>query len=198
VVLQAKTSIIVLLSALLLLSCGGRNKNMGTIDVEDTLPVLHGEDITSLISDSGVTRFRLETQVWDAYANDTAPYWYFPEGIYVEQFDSLFQVSGYVRADTAYYFERSGLWRLLHNVLVKNAEGTMCETSELFWNSREPATSVRSIYSDRFVRITTPKEVITAIGFKSNQSLTKYTFYQSTLETEIDDTPSAKDVADKE
>jgi LPS export ABC transporter protein LptC len=194
VVPQTKTSVIVWIAliAVLTLSCSRRNKSITMINVAGALPVLHGENITSLISDSGVTRFRLETKVWDAYASDTAPYWYFPEGLYVEQFDSLFQVSGYVKADTAYYFERTGLWRLLHNVLIKNAEGTTCKTSELFWNQKEPASSLQSIYSDKFVEITTPDEVITAIGFKSNQSLTKYTLYQTTLETEIADGSSTE------
>lgn len=187
---KAKTPIIAataLLAAALLLSCGGRNKSLANIDVGDAIPVLHGENISSLISDSGVTRFRLETKVWDTYSNDTAPYWYFPQGIYVEQFDSLFQVSGHAQADTAYYYEKTELWRLLSNVVIKNAEGTTCETSELFWNVKEPPSSLQSLYSDKFVKITTPNKVITTEGFKSNQSLTKYVFYKNTLITEIDE-----------
>jgi LPS export ABC transporter protein LptC len=169
-----------------MLSCSPRNKN-ATVDVNaNARPVLHGEDISSLISDSGITRFRLETKVWDAYSNDTASYWYFPEGIYVEQFDSLFQVTGYVKADTAYYFDKTGLWRLIKNVLLKNVEGATCETSELFWNSKEPESSIQSIYTDKLVKITTPDKVITSIGFKSNRSLTEYRLYQNTLETEIE------------
>ena len=169
-----------------MLSCSQRNTGITTIDVDvTTQPLLHGEVISSLISDSGVTRFRLETKVWDTYSNDTIAYSYFPEGIYVEQFDSLFQVSGYVRADTAYYFERTGLWRLIGNVLIKSVEGNICETSELFWNSREPASSMESIHTDKFVQITTPTKFITAEGLKANQSLTKYIFYKNTLETEI-------------
>jgi len=177
-----------------MLSCGQRSKRIATIDVDaENRPMLHGEDISSLISDSGVTRFRLETRVWDAYSTDTGSYWHFPEGIYVEQFDSLFQVSGYVRADTAYYFENTGRWRLINNVLIKNVEETTCETSELFWNSREPAASVHSIYTNKFVKITTPTRIITAEALKSNQSLTTYILYGNTMETEIDEANSSKE-----
>jgi LPS export ABC transporter protein LptC len=199
VVLQTKASIIIALALAILLlpACGRRNKNIATIDINATLPVLHGEDITSLISDSGVTRFRLQTKVWDAYANDTTSYWYFPEGIYVEQFDSLFQVSGHVQADTAYYYDKTGLWRLLSNVLIKNAEGTTCKTSEMFWNSKEPSTSLQSLYSDKFVEIATPTKLITTVGFKSNQSLTSYIFYDNTLITDIDEGEGERELKDK-
>jgi hypothetical protein len=174
---------------MLMLSCGQRNKSIAAVSVNR--PLLHDEGISALISDSGVTRFRLETEIWDVYSNDTASYWYFPEGIYLEQFDSLFQVSGYAQADTAYYFDKTGLWRLISNVLIKNAEGTTCETSELFWNSKEPPTSIQAVYTDKFVKITTPDKVITTEGLKSNQSLTEYRLYKNTLETEIDENKPA-------
>jgi hypothetical protein len=170
-----------------MLSCNQHNKNIAPIDIDmSTRPVMHGEDISSLISDSGITRFRLETKVWDIYANDTASYWHFPQGIRVEQFDSLFQTSGYVQADTAYYFEKTGLWRLVNNVFVRNMEGVSCETSELFWNSKEPASSQQSIYTDKFAKITMPDRIVTTVGFKSSQSMTDYILYDNTMETEID------------
>jgi LPS export ABC transporter protein LptC len=201
VVLQTKASVTALLLALaciLLPSCNRRQQNVATIDV-NTSPMMHGEDITSLISDSGVTRFRLETKVWDAYVNDTTSFWHFPQGIYIEQFDSLFQVSGHVEADTAYYFDQTGIWRLVQNVRIKNAEGTTCETSELYWNSKEPPSSLQSIYTERFATITTPNKFITTEGFKANQSLTKYILYDNVMETEIDETApsSPADTLDK-
>jgi LPS export ABC transporter protein LptC len=194
-VLQTKTSVIgILLVCLLTLSCNRRSASTAAVDVNaNEQLLLHGEDISSLISDSGVTRFRLETKVWDVHSNDTTSYWYFPQGIRVDQFDSLFQVSGYAQADTAYYFDKTGLWQLVHNVLIKNAEGTTCETSELFWDTKEPPASIHSIYTDKFVKITKPGKVITAEGFKSNQSLTKYVLYKNTLVTEIDKNDSPEE-----
>ena len=177
-----------------MLSCGQRNKGITTIDVNvEDQPFVRSEGNSALISDSGVTRARLVAKVWEAYSNDTISYVYYPEGIYVEQFDSLFQVSGTAEADTAYYFDRTGRWHLISNVLIKSTEGTVCETSEMFWNSREPATSLESIYTDKFVKITTPTKFITAEGMKSNQSLSKYIFYGNTLETEIDEVNSAEE-----
>ena len=171
-----------------MLSCSQGKKGIATVDVDaGVIPSFHGEDISSLISDSGITRYRLAAKIWDIYSNDTVPYWHFPEGVYVEQFDSLFRVSGYIQADTAYFFERTGLWRAIGNVFIKNLEGTTCETSELFWNQREPANSVNAIYTDQFVKITTKDKIMTAHGMKSNQSLTRYIFYANAMEATIDE-----------
>ncbi|GHS98730.1 LPS export ABC transporter periplasmic protein LptC [Bacteroidia bacterium] len=178
-----------MLSCALTVSCS-RGKT-GTVELDaGALPNLHGEDIISLISDSGITRLRLITKAQDIYSNDTNAYWHFPKGIYVEQFDSLFQVTGHVKADTAYRYDKTGLWRLIGNVFLENVEGTTCETSELFWREKEPAFSNNSIYTDKFVKITTKDKIITAQGMKSNQSLTDYVFYGNALETTIDEDKS--------
>ena len=73
---------------------------MVSVDVQ-AIPTIHTEDASMLISDSGITRYRLEAKIWDIYSNEGDAYWYFPEGIHVEQFDSLFRVTGSIVADTA-------------------------------------------------------------------------------------------------
>ena len=60
-------------------------------DVEKELrPTLHSEDVKTLISDSGVTKYRITAKVWEVFDKTVSPYWYFPEKIYVEKFDSLY------------------------------------------------------------------------------------------------------------
>jgi hypothetical protein len=158
-------------------------KKIATVSVDaHALPTVHGEDISSLISDSGVTRYRLVTKVWDIFSNDTNPHWYFPKGIYLEKFDSLFQVNGFIQADTAYFFEKNELWQLLGNVLIQNLAGLRFETSELFWRQKEPAWSLNAIYSDSLVRINTGKGISVSQGIRSNQSMTEYHLYNNSYE----------------
>jgi hypothetical protein len=137
-----------------MISCNKTNSNLQFVPVDaKTLPVSRTEDVLSLISDSGITRYRLKAKVWEVY---TYPedYWYFPEKIYVEQFDSLLNVKGSIEADTAYYFVKKGLWQTIGNVVVKNLEGTTFETSELFWNQNAPADSREAIYTHRLAKVT--------------------------------------------
>jgi hypothetical protein len=178
------------------LSCGKGEK--GTIEVNaGVLPLTHGENILSLISDSGITRYRLETQVWDIYSNDTNPYWHFPEGVYMEQFDSVYAVVGSIKADTAYFFEKKELWRLIGNVHIHNRLGWEFETAELFWNRKEPPYSLKSVYTDSVVRIdkNNGERTVVSQGMKSNQDLSRYILYKSYMEAVIDenDTVSKND-----
>jgi hypothetical protein len=157
---------------------------MSTIEVDaETLPLTHAEDISSLISDSGITRYSLQTKVWDTYSN----YWHFPKGVYLEKYDSLFNVVGSVKSDTAYYFEDKDLWKLIGNVYIVNQIGDKFETSELFWKRSEPAWSRNSIYTDKFVRIERGDQIITSQGLKSNQLMDDYIFYSNAIEMTMDD-----------
>jgi len=138
-----------------------------------TIPMVHTLNALSLISDSGIVRYRLEAKIWDIYSNAGDSYWYFPEKIHVERFDSLFHIEGSIIADTAYYFEKKELWRAIGNVVVKNIEGTTFETSELFWNQKAPPNDGNAFYTFQKVKITSPDGsfLIGDNGFRSNQAL---------------------------
>ncbi|MDR0680879.1 MAG: LPS export ABC transporter periplasmic protein LptC [Dysgonamonadaceae bacterium] len=187
-VLQTKTSVtLIFWSCLLTISCSQGNK-MSAIEVDaQTLPLTHAENILSLISDSGITRYRLQTKVWDVYSKANTSYWHFPKGIYLEKFDSLFNVVGSVKSDTAYYFEDKELWKLIGNVYIVNQEGDKFETSELFWKRSEPAWSRNSIYTDKFVRIERGDQIITMKGLRSNQLMDDYVFYSNAIEMIVED-----------
>ena len=64
---------------------------------------IHG-GVTTLISDSGVTRYRVNTEEWLIFDKKKPSYWAFEKGIYLEQFDSLFHIDASIKADTAYYY----------------------------------------------------------------------------------------------
>jgi len=137
------------------------------------IPMVHTENASTLISDSGIVRYRLDAKIWDIYSNAGDPYWYFPKGIHVERFDSLFLVEGSIKADTAYFFEKKELWRAVGNVVVKNVDGNTFETSELFWNQRALPNDGKAFYTFQKVKITSPDGsfLIGDNGFRSNQAL---------------------------
>jgi len=140
------------------------------------LPLMHTENVSSLISDSGVTRYRLITQVWDVYDNphQDRSYWYFPKGIYVEKFDSTFNVEGSIKSDTAYYYDKKSLWHLIGNVEVMNLQKEKFETQELFWNEK-----LKKIYSQKVIRIEQADKIIVGEGFESNQEMTDYIIFKT-------------------
>jgi len=137
------------------------------------IPMMHTVDVSTLISDSGIVRYRLDAKIWDVYSNEGDSYWYFPKRIHVERFDSLFHVEGSIVADTAYYYEKKGLWRAIGDVVVKNIEGTTFETVELFWNQKAPPNTLDAFYTDQAVKITKSDSTIIygLNGFRADQSL---------------------------
>ncbi len=71
---------------LLMASCGKENKEVVevTFDPENTY-TLRTTDVSSLISDSGITRYRMNAKEWLVFGGKAKePYSYFPQGVYVE------------------------------------------------------------------------------------------------------------------
>lgn len=160
----------ILLSA----ACSGRKKIVSeAITERDSLPVMETKGVTTLISDSGIIRYRLQAEKWEIFDKKKPPYWAFEEGIYLETFDTLFQMEANIVADTAYYFEKQKLWKLMGNVIIRNLKGEKFNTELLFWDQ-----NTEKVYSDRFIRIEQPDRIITGRGFESNQDMTKYSIHK--------------------
>lgn len=155
---------------LLFSSCGGKKKELGeAITERDSLPSMATLGVVTYISDSGVTRYRMEAEEWLMYDRKRPSYWAFEKGVYLEQFDSLFNVDASIKADTAYFYDKQKLWKLMGNVDIKNRKGERFNTELLYWNQ-----ATEKVYSDRFIRIEQPDRIITGYGFDSNQQMTIY------------------------
>jgi LPS export ABC transporter protein LptC len=173
------------MSFLLFASCVADTKETVVVafDPERTY-TMRTTDVSTLVSDSGITRYRANAKEWLMFGKASEPYWYFPEGLYLEQFDTLFQVKASIKADTAYYYEKRELWKGVGNVEMRNLEGEYFTTSLIFWDQK-----AQKIYSDQFIQIKKGDEVTSGIGFESNQSMTKYQIFETRSEFTINETP---------
>lgn len=174
------------------LSCSEEKKEWVAVpsDPEKSY-TMKATEVNTLISDSGITRYRLTAQTWLVFDRAKEPYWYFPDGIYVEKFDTLFHTEASIKADTAYYYDKKGLWRLIGHVEVESLEGEQFSTSELFWNQKE-----EKVYSDKYIRIQQEEQIVTGIGFESNQNMTKYKIFNSQGVFPVEETARAQTPAD--
>ena len=172
--LHKSMSITIVLGTIVMLllfpSCGGKKKITGdAITERDSMAVMQTSGVTTLISDSGVTRYRVNTEEWLVFDRKKPSYWAFEKGVYLEQFDSIFHIEASIKADTAYYYDKERLWKLIGNVDIQNRKGERFNTELLFWNQ-----ATKKVYSDKFIRIQQPDRVITGHGFESNQDMTVY------------------------
>lgn len=169
-------AVILLVTAMhvLIASCSEERKNTApAVDDKDSLPFMQSKGISTLISDSGVIRYRIIAENWNIYNTTNPPKWTFMKGLLLEKFDTTFHVEWFVQADTAYCYDQK-LWELRGRVVVRNVEGTVFKTEELFWDMPE-----HEVYSNMYVRIITPEREVEGTRFRSNEQMTQYTFYNS-------------------
>lgn len=139
------------------------------------MPALAGDEVTTLISDSGITRYRIKAKKWLVYDKADTPYWEFPEGVYLEKFNLNLEADATVEADYAYYNEPAQRWMLRGNVQAVNLQGEKFETPLLYWDQAS-----ESVYSDSSIVITREASIIKGVGFRSNQEMTQYTILRPT------------------
>lgn len=170
---------------LLFPSCSGEKKNLAeAISERDSLPVMTTQGVTTLISDSGIIRYRIKTEEWLVFDKKNPPYWAFEKGIYLEKFDQLHRIDANIKADTAYFYERQKLWELRGNVAIHNLKGEKFNTQQLFWDQNK-----QSVYSDQFIRIEQQDKILTGYGFESNQQMTRYVIKNTEGIFPVEDTP---------
>ena len=171
-------SITIVLVAIVMLflyaACSSGEKEFVDVKFDPELtPSMNTDSVITLISDSGITRYKLEADNWQVFDKAKDPYWYFPEGIYLERFDSLFQVEAKILADSAWSYTDKRLWRLKGNVDIRNMEGEKFLSDELFWDQKE-----QRVYSDKYIEIKRGETELKGYGFESNQAMTEYRIFR--------------------
>jgi lipopolysaccharide export system protein LptC len=114
-----------LVAALLLTACGEEAKEhtAPAINERDSVSMMTSYGVNTLISDSGVIKYRIVTERWDVNTIKQPSRWEFIKGIFFEQFDEQFHVQAYIQADTAWYYDQMKLWKLRGRVRIRNNNG---------------------------------------------------------------------------
>ncbi|MDE5551287.1 MAG: LPS export ABC transporter periplasmic protein LptC [Bacteroidaceae bacterium] len=143
-----------------------------------TAPAVHDRDsasmmtsygVNTLISDSGVIKYRIVTERWDVNTVKNPPRWTFEKGIFMEQFDEQFHIEGYIQADTAWYYDQQKLWELRGRVHIRNLNGLIFRSEELYWDGIK-----HEFYSHKFSRVITPERTLEGTYFRSDEHMTHY------------------------
>ncbi len=155
-----------------------------------TVPTMATSDVSTFISDSGYTKYHITADVWQMFEDAEEPFWRFPVGLYLEQYDRDLTPSAHVVCDSAIYFSRKRLWRLDGNVVMVNTARDSFITSQLFWDQARA-----TVYSDSFIHIVRSDRIIEGYGFESNQNMTRYTVNRPTGIIPVERKPDTATVA---
>lgn len=160
---------------LLLMSCGGNDIEKVNIltQSKSSLPIETGKNVFINYTDSGITRAKVYAPLMKRYANDERNETEMPSGIKVFFFNRNRRIESSLKARYAIRREREHTMIARNDVILVNVKGDTLRTEELIWDERK-----QTIFSNKYVRITTPTEIITGVGFESNAEFTRYKINQ--------------------
>ncbi len=146
--------------------------------VEHTAAAIHDRDsvatmtslgVNTLISDSGVIKYRIVTERWEVNQAKNPSRWIFDKGLFLTQFDEKFHVHAYIQADTAFYYDQQRLWELRSRVRILTKDGLRYSSEELFWDELN-----HKLYSNKFSRMVSPERTLEGSYFWSDERMTRY------------------------
>ena len=140
----------------------------------DSVSMMTSYGVNTLISDSGVIKYRIVTERWDVNTVRQPSRWTFEKGVFFEQFDEKFHVQAYVQADSAWYYDQQKLWHLRGRVRIRNVNGLVYTSEELFWDGIR-----HELYSNVFSRVVTPERQMEGTYFLSDERMSHYTVSNS-------------------
>ena len=164
------TSLLLFITLSALCACSEQKEHTApAINPQDSVSVMISYGINTLVSDSGIMKYRIVAEKWEVNEIKNPPRWYFPRGLFMEQFDEKFHVETYIQADTAYNYTQQKLWHLIGNVRVKTVDGLRFWSEELWWDQNR-----HELYSNLYSHVVTPEREIEGAYFTSDEHMRHY------------------------
>lgn len=157
--------VIFLFSLLCLFACEEKiDHSAPAVNECDSASMMVSWGINTLISDSGVMRYRMIAERWEVNTVKHPSFWLFDKGLVLEEFDQQFHIQAYITCDTAWYYDQLRIWELRGNVHVRTNDGTRFSSEELYWNQAE-----RKLYSYKYSKLVTSDSQMEGTHFESDE-----------------------------
>ena len=147
-------------------------KNLDNIMLKDEIGIERATGVELIYSDSAIVRVIINSPVLLRYIDKQKPKNIFPEGVNADFFDQHQKQTSKLKANYAEQFMKEQKIYLKDSVCIWNNKNELLETDELIWDE-----GTKQISSSKFVRITTPTQIIEGYGFKSNLDFTTWEIY---------------------
>lgn len=172
---MAKILVAFFLSLFVFVSCMQEKEHTASaVKPEDSVAVMVSHGVNTLISDSGVIKYRIVAERWEVNQALNPSRWIFDKGMFMEQFDQKFHIEAYIQSDTAYYYDQEKLWELRGRVRIRTKDGLRFMSEELFWDQFR-----REFYSYKPSHLITPEREMQGTYFRSDEQMNHYTITNS-------------------
>jgi len=166
--------LVLLTASYAMVSCSEEREHTApAIHDRDSVPVMTTYGVNTLISDSGVIKYRIVTERWEINENRNPSRWTFNKGILLTQFDLKKHVVGYIQCDSAVYFDKDRRWELRGRVRILTAQGLTFYSNELYWDERN-----HEMWSYSYSHLKTPDKELQGNWFRSDEQMTNYEIRQ--------------------
>ncbi len=170
-------------------SCGKPRVEREDLGIDmDTAYMMLTRDVDMLVSDSGLTRYRLIAPVWLVYDRPDRKEWVFSQGLKMWSVDSLQPGNELVSADTAYHFTDREEWLLIGNVRIHGLRGEKLYTSRLHWLRKQ-----KRLYSDDTTYFATEGRELRGSRFEAADDLSEYSIYNNSANLLVQERPLGTD-----
>jgi LPS export ABC transporter protein LptC len=149
-------------------SCSNRMDEISAVTYKDTLPVESARDVEMVYSDSAIIKASVKSPQVNRYAGEN-PYIIMPSGLTLLFYDSVMNVRTRLTALYAMKYLKTDMLEARNNVVVINHLGEKLNTEHLVWDQKN-----QKIYSEVFVKITTPEKVLYGDGLDADESFDKW------------------------
>lgn len=140
----------------------------------ELIPVMVTHGVSKMISDSGITRYKIITEEWEVYDQAQPPRQDFKKGILILRFDEKMNIDMQITADTAYWYDQN-LWELRGRVRMNNeAKELKFRSEQLYWDMNQ-----HEFYSNVWMEVITPERQIEGTRFRANEQMTKYEVFDA-------------------
>jgi LPS export ABC transporter protein LptC len=153
-------------AAILFYSCENNIEQIKAFYSTENLPILEATNFETLFTDSGKISYSLKAPKLLRFEDEGRNYIEFPEGMQLVKFDNNKRIISSITANYAKQFVAEDKWEAKNNVIATNAQGDTLKTEHLIWEEKKEI-----IYTEEYVKIIRTDQIITGIGFTSDQKL---------------------------
>ncbi len=153
-------------AAMLFYGCENNIEQIKAFYSTENLPVLEAINFETLVTDSGQIIYSLKAARLLQFEDEGRNYIEFPEGMELVKYDAQKRIISTITADYAKQFVADDKWEAKNNVVATNAQGDTLKTEHLIWEEKK-----EMFFTEEFVKIIRADQIITGIGFTSDQKL---------------------------
>lgn len=150
-------------------ACKNDPKDIQALTTKNDMRLDVAHDVTIIYSEHGKTKARLTAKEFIRNEQAKPPYVDMKNGVNAEFYNDSLVVTSTLSAKNARYYDKEGNILVRDSVMVKNAKGEQLKTEELVWNEK-----IKKFYTEKFVTITTPTQILYGDGLEANEDFTIY------------------------